>query len=61
MLQAGDSKPSDSTDYILCKAPLTGDAPEILHPLEDVTVNAPETILLECDVDFGKPESKVEW
>lgn len=60
-LQAGKGKPSESTDYILNKAPVIGDQAEILHPLEDVTVISPEKIVLECDIDVGTPPADIEW
>jgi len=40
---------------------VVGDLPEILHPLEDITVIAPEPVLLECDLDVGEPAAEVEW
>ena len=60
-LQAGTGKPSDSTEFVTIKAPLVGDAPEVLHPLEDLVIVSPASVVLECDLQFGEPLSEIEW
>lgn len=40
---------------------LVGEAPEVLHPLEDATIVAPAEAVMECDLAPGEPEAEVRW
>ena len=40
---------------------LVGRPPEILEPLLDMEIIAPEEAHLECDIDIGDPPSKIIW
>ena len=38
-----------------------GNKPVVIAPLNDITVNAGNTLRLECDISRGKPKGDIKW
>ena len=52
------SKPSSDA---LCKAPLVGEPPQLLEPLDSFTLLMPDTAEFFCDIALGTPKSELTW
>lgn len=59
--KAGTGKWSKPSEDIVCKAPIVGEPPVIVTPMEDFMSVMPESAEFFCDVNLGSPSAEISW